>query len=94
MEERPLERFHEEIHNHALCGDILGFYPPLFDLIGGIKMFNVEVACALAGGALAIDFQLLCCLVVLMEVRRTFISLGGNKEFGPNHAMNDVADSN
>ena len=35
-EERPLERFGEEIRDHVLCGTVSDFHPPSLDLINDI----------------------------------------------------------
>ena len=65
-EECALEGFCEEIRYHIFGGAVSRFDPTLFDLVGDVKMFDVEMACALAGGLLPVDFQSLCRLIVLV----------------------------
>ena len=47
----------------------------------------------LTGRLLSVDSQPLCCLVVLVEVHRTCVSLRRNEEVGPYHAVIDVANA-
>ena len=58
--------FCEEVHNHVFGGVVSDFDPTLFDLVCDVEVLDVEVARALAGGALAVDLETLCRFVVLV----------------------------
>ena len=75
-------------------GTVSDFDPSLFNLVGDISMFDIEVACALAGGVFSVDVQVLFCLVVLVEVRCVCVPLRGDEEVSPHHTVDDVADAN
>ena len=61
-----MEGFSEQIRDHVFGGAVSHFDPTLFNLVGDVKVFDVEMACALAGGSLPVDFQSLCRLIVLV----------------------------
>ena len=73
---------------------MLDLDPSCLHLVSYVEVSYVEVSCASDQGALTVDLESFCCLVVMVECGRRRVALCLNEVVGPLHARDEVVNAN
>ena len=76
--------------NHAGGWAVVELHLPPFNLVGHVRIFDVEAAGVLAGRTFPVNLELLGSFVVLVEASGACVPLGLDEKVGPYHTGHNI----